>query len=182
MSDPVVLAVNVEPVQMGIAPAHGNLNGVMEIGDGLIAAQQNAAPDHGAHTPQNHLELVDASLTRFGHRSFIVSPALSPRSDSPVSPGILCSPARPRKLRRRKHGDSSSALVYRRRARFARSVARYEVQSAGRGVYDNDTTFPTIAPICAAMATTLGASSRSRSLGNLAAGAAIPMEAITAPS
>ena len=64
MSDPVVLAMNMEAIEMRIAPAHGDLNGVMEIGDRLIAAQQNAAPDHRAHAPQNHLELVDANLTR----------------------------------------------------------------------------------------------------------------------
>ena len=91
MSDPVVLAVNVEAMEVRIAPAHGDLYAVMEIGDRLIAAQQKAAPDHRAHTPQNHLELVDANLTWFGHRSFIVSPAPWPWPDSPVSPGILCS-------------------------------------------------------------------------------------------
>src|SRR6202043_393971 len=76
MSDSVVLAVNVEAIEVRIAPAHGDLDSVMEIGDRLIAAQQNAAPDHRAYATQNHLELVDANLTRFGHRSFILSTAL----------------------------------------------------------------------------------------------------------
>ena len=39
MSDPVVLAVNVEAIEVRIAPPHGDLNGVMEIGDRLITAQ-----------------------------------------------------------------------------------------------------------------------------------------------
>lgn len=68
--------MNVEAMEVRIAPAHSDLNGVVEISDSLIAAQQNAAPDHRAHAPQNHLELVGADFTRFGHRSFIVFPAL----------------------------------------------------------------------------------------------------------
>src|ERR1035438_6698105 len=106
MRDPVVLAVNVEAIEVRIAPAHGDLNGVMEISDSLIAAQQNAAPNHRAHAPQNHLELVDANLTRFGHRNFIVSPprplfrfsafalnvALILRPLPSVAPTFLCSP------------------------------------------------------------------------------------------
>jgi hypothetical protein len=89
MRDPVVLAVNVEAIEVRIAPAHGDLNGVMEIGDRLIAAQQNAAPDHRPYFAQSHLELVDANLNRFGNRSFIVSPAPGPIRRFP---GILCSP------------------------------------------------------------------------------------------
>jgi hypothetical protein len=57
----IVLAVNMEAVQMGIAPPHGELNGIVEIGDRLIAPQQNAPPDHRAHAPQHDLELVDAN-------------------------------------------------------------------------------------------------------------------------
>jgi hypothetical protein len=39
MSDSVVLAVNMKAMEVEIAPAHGDLDGVMEIGNGLIAAQ-----------------------------------------------------------------------------------------------------------------------------------------------
>ena len=35
----VFLAMNVKAMEMGIAPTHSNLNGVMEIGDALVAAQ-----------------------------------------------------------------------------------------------------------------------------------------------
>jgi hypothetical protein len=73
-----------------------DLNGVMEIGDRLIAAQQNAAPDHRAHAPQNHLELVDANRTRFDHRSFILPGHLTAVRFSGVARIFMLSAAPPR--------------------------------------------------------------------------------------
>jgi hypothetical protein len=69
MCHAIVLAVNIKAVQMGIAPPHGDLKGIMEIGDTLIAEQQNGLPDHRAHAPRNNDELVDANPRRLGHRS-----------------------------------------------------------------------------------------------------------------
>ena len=40
MRHAVVLAVNGKPMKVGIAPAEADLNGVMEIGDALVTAQQ----------------------------------------------------------------------------------------------------------------------------------------------
>src|SRR5262249_38493778 len=95
MSAPVVLAVNVEAIEVRIAPAHDDLNGVMEIGDRLITAQQNAATDHQAKGQQNDLELVDANLTRFGHRSFILSTAPWPGPILRFRPEFYALPEKP---------------------------------------------------------------------------------------
>ena len=56
----VIFAVDVETIQVGIAPTHGDLNGVMEVGDGVLAPQEQPTPDHRADAAQNHLELVNA--------------------------------------------------------------------------------------------------------------------------
>ena len=47
-------------VQVGIALFHGDLNGVMEVGDGVVAPQEQPTPDHRTDAAQNHLELVNA--------------------------------------------------------------------------------------------------------------------------
>jgi hypothetical protein len=36
----VIFAVDVETIQVGIAPSHGDLNGVMRVGDGVVAPQE----------------------------------------------------------------------------------------------------------------------------------------------
>jgi hypothetical protein len=35
-----LFAVDVKAIQVGIAPTHGDLNGVMEVGDGVVAPQE----------------------------------------------------------------------------------------------------------------------------------------------
>ena len=53
----IVLAVNMEAVQMGIGPPQGELERVVEIRDCAVAAPQ-PAPDQGADPPQHHAELI----------------------------------------------------------------------------------------------------------------------------
>lgn len=72
MRHAVVLAVNVKPMKVGIAPAEADLNGVMEIGDALVTAQQEAPPDHRANTTQHHFQLVHANQLRAGHKSSFI--------------------------------------------------------------------------------------------------------------
>ena len=47
--DAIILAVNVKPMEVGIAPAHSDLNDVMEVGNALVTAQQQPPPDHRAN-------------------------------------------------------------------------------------------------------------------------------------
>jgi hypothetical protein len=54
----VIFAVDVKAIQVGIAPTHGDLNGVMEVGDGVVAPQEQSTPDHRADAAQDDLELV----------------------------------------------------------------------------------------------------------------------------
>ena len=51
----VVLAMNMEPIQVGIAPADRDLNGVMEVGYRAVATDQQSPPDHGANPLNPHL-------------------------------------------------------------------------------------------------------------------------------
>ena len=60
MRDAVVFAVECENDSSGITPTHGDLNGVMEVGDAVVAPQKQSAPDHRADAAQGHLELVNA--------------------------------------------------------------------------------------------------------------------------
>jgi hypothetical protein len=53
----VILAVNMKPVQMGIASAHRDLNGVVEIGNAVITAELQATPDHRTDATQPDPEL-----------------------------------------------------------------------------------------------------------------------------
>jgi hypothetical protein len=44
-ADAVVFAPDTEAVQVGIIPAHGDLQGMVEIGDGAVTAHQEPAPN-----------------------------------------------------------------------------------------------------------------------------------------
>ena len=41
--------MNMKPMEVRIAPAHRDLNGVMEIGNAVVTPQQQATPDHRAY-------------------------------------------------------------------------------------------------------------------------------------
>jgi hypothetical protein len=96
----VVFAVDVKTFQVGVRPTHGDLNGVMEVGDGVVAAQEQSATDHRADAAQGDLELVNAWRLRIRHWSPIVSLRVFPNQpsvSSSAAPAFLCSPISVRK-------------------------------------------------------------------------------------
>src|SRR5512135_1695156 len=66
-ADAVVPAVDAEAMQMGVAPAEGDLDDVMELSEGTLAADQDPPPDHGADLADPDVELVDGRNRRTGH-------------------------------------------------------------------------------------------------------------------
>ena len=46
-----IFAMNDKPVEMEVAPTHGDLQCVMQVGNGLVATQQQAPPDCRANLP-----------------------------------------------------------------------------------------------------------------------------------
>jgi hypothetical protein len=60
--------MNTKAIEMLVAPIHGNLNRVMEVGYRLVAAEKQPSPHHGAHISQDDLELVGTSLLGVRHR------------------------------------------------------------------------------------------------------------------
>ena len=51
--------MNAKLMKVVIRPSHGNLDDVMQIGDGGVAADQQSAPDHRANVLQHHFELIN---------------------------------------------------------------------------------------------------------------------------
>src|SRR5262249_9891725 len=66
-ADAVIPAVDAEAMEMGVAPAEGDLDDVMELGDGTAAADQDSPPDHGADLADADVELVDGRDRVTGH-------------------------------------------------------------------------------------------------------------------
>jgi hypothetical protein len=56
--DAKISGVDAESMKMRVAPPQGNLEGLVKIGDGAVAANQKPAPDHGADLPQDYFELI----------------------------------------------------------------------------------------------------------------------------
>ena len=50
-----VLAMNVEPIQMDITPAHRELNGVVKIGNRAVATDEQTPPHHGTNPLEPYL-------------------------------------------------------------------------------------------------------------------------------
>ncbi len=57
--DTVVLAMNMELIQVSIAPAHRDLNRVVQISHGAVATDEEAPPDPRANPTEPHLQLVN---------------------------------------------------------------------------------------------------------------------------
>ncbi len=82
MGDAILPAVD-ESVQVLVAPAEGDLEGVVEVGDAAVAADKEPAPDQGADAAQHDAEPVDAETggrRRIRHPAILLpltSPALS---------------------------------------------------------------------------------------------------------
>jgi hypothetical protein len=72
LGDAVVLAVDHKAVQVGVGPVEGNLEDVVEVGDGGIAANEQPAPDRRADLKQRGVELLDRySGRKVGHRTLL---------------------------------------------------------------------------------------------------------------
>jgi len=56
MVNAIILAMNVEPIQMDITPANRDLNGVVEIGNRAVATDEQTPPYHGANPLDPHLQ------------------------------------------------------------------------------------------------------------------------------
>src|SRR6478752_2481168 len=54
-------------MEMGVAPAEGDLDDVMELGNGALAADQDSPPDHGADLAAPDVELIDGRDRPAGH-------------------------------------------------------------------------------------------------------------------
>jgi hypothetical protein len=77
--------VDHEAVEVLVAPAEGELQGGMQIGDRTAAADEDPASDQGADAPQHHAELEDDGGTGCGH-PVILHPSCSP--GEPLSPTL----------------------------------------------------------------------------------------------
>jgi len=66
IGNPVILAMDAEPMQVLTAPVKGNLNVLMELSDGGLTGDQQAPPDHRADSGQHEPELVNRSLEEVG--------------------------------------------------------------------------------------------------------------------
>jgi hypothetical protein len=94
VGDATLPAVDDEAVQVLVAPAEGELEGGVEVGDAAVAADQEAAPDQRADATQHDAELVDAET---GGRRRIRHPGILHllRSARPASHGLSRSPNQP---------------------------------------------------------------------------------------
>ena len=60
MINAIVLAVDEEGMEMRIGPAHDELQNIVEIGDGTVAADKNASPNRGANATQPNAKLINS--------------------------------------------------------------------------------------------------------------------------
>ncbi len=75
---PIALTLDTELVEMGVGPPHGDLEGVVQIGDGTIIAHEQTPPDHRVDAQQDHFELVDGEVCGEGHGGILPgSPLIS---------------------------------------------------------------------------------------------------------
>jgi hypothetical protein len=66
-----VLAVDPEPMQVGVGPPHGDLKRVMKIRNTATVADPKAAPDHGTDTPQHYFELINKGFDHIWHGAIV---------------------------------------------------------------------------------------------------------------
>jgi hypothetical protein len=58
-ADAIVFATDAKAMQVGVIPAHSDLQGIMEIGDGAVAAHQQPAPDEWRDPTPPDVELIN---------------------------------------------------------------------------------------------------------------------------
>jgi hypothetical protein len=73
--DPIPLPLDTELVEMGVGPPHGDLEDVVQIGNGALTMHEQTSPDHGADAQQDDFELIDGAVWREGHEGIL--PGLS---------------------------------------------------------------------------------------------------------
>src|SRR5262245_18830193 len=56
--DTVVLAMDDEAMEMGVSPSRDQLHNIMEIGNGAVAADNEASPNHGTNAAYPHAKLI----------------------------------------------------------------------------------------------------------------------------
>jgi hypothetical protein len=64
--------VNLEAVQMNVAPAERGLENAVQVNERRLVGDQQATPDQRAHCPQHDAQLIDGRGLRcsgFGHRA-----------------------------------------------------------------------------------------------------------------
>ena len=66
-ADAIIPAVDAEAMEMGVAPAEGDLDDVMKLSEGPLTADQESPPDHGADLADPDVELVDGRNRLAGH-------------------------------------------------------------------------------------------------------------------
>jgi hypothetical protein len=59
---PIPLALDTELVEMGVGPPHGDLEDVVQIGNGTVTADEQAPPDHRADAQEDHFEVVHSEI------------------------------------------------------------------------------------------------------------------------
>ena len=87
MPDAVLAAVDDEAVQVLVGPAQDSLQSVVEIGDGAVAANEQAAPDQRADAAQDDAQLVHHRVGvrgRLRHCAIMEPAAISPVVPSPL--------------------------------------------------------------------------------------------------
>jgi hypothetical protein len=81
----LVLAVDVEVVQMLATPREGDVQDVMEMRERRVARDEEAAPDERADASQDDTQLIESGPWRRGRRYHALSIAqrVAPLKDSP---------------------------------------------------------------------------------------------------
>ena len=88
MPDAVLTTLDDETVQVLVGPAQHSLASGVEIGDGTVAANEQAAPDQRADAAQDDAQLVHHRFGvrgRLRHCAIMASAAVSPVAPSPSS-------------------------------------------------------------------------------------------------
>ena len=86
--DAIVLTMNAEAMEMGIRPAEGNLEGEMKIGDGMIRADEESAPNQRANATQPDMQPIDFEGRHSTPRA-MREPTNNCRPSAPGLPGLL---------------------------------------------------------------------------------------------
>ena len=71
----VLFTMNSKPMEIAIRPSHDNLEDVVEFGDRVGAANQQAAPNHWTDAQQHYFKLIDSGFESLGHDAILATSA-----------------------------------------------------------------------------------------------------------